>query len=289
MLGTALSKVIPIQSIQIVAGAAFLAFALWSLRDENETDSDENKSFKLNPVLTVAAAFFIGELGDKTQLTAITLSTTAHYPAFILAGTVTGMIATGGIGIFIGKKIGDRVPDFAIKIASSVIFLLFGTIKLYQSVPSEWLTPLSISLFALVIGIPYVLLLGVHAKRIKRGEPSLYVKRSQVLYDYYHTMTDKLDHLCNNCSVCLGTDCMLGYSRILVKKGLMDPSCPLSEVNPHNLTLRTHDPERLREALSLTDDLLSNSELAEHPARQNVVQIQTTLVELLNATESKKS
>ena len=40
----------------------------------------------------VALAFFLGELGDKTQLTAIALASSAAFPAAVLAGTVLGMV-----------------------------------------------------------------------------------------------------------------------------------------------------------------------------------------------------
>jgi putative Ca2+/H+ antiporter (TMEM165/GDT1 family) len=289
MLGTALSKVIPIQTIQIIAGVAFLLFSLWSLRDEGDEDEAEGKRIRFGPVLTVAAAFFIGELGDKTQLAAITLSTTAHYPVFILCGTVLGMIATGGIGIFIGKKIGDRVPDFAIKLASSFIFLIFGTLKLYQSVPTEWMTLQNTLIAVAVIGLPYVYLLRGHFKRIRGGEPTLYAKRAQMLYDYYHTMEEKLDSLCNNCDVCLGKGCVLGYSKTLVKEGIHDADCPLAEVNIDSLTHQTHDEKQLAETLALTNAVLNDPGMAHHPARQNIVQIQTGLSQLIEtASHSEK-
>lgn len=103
-LGSLLATLVPLDLIQMVAGFAFIAFALWTLKSESD-EKDENQSEKhYGPILTVATAFFIGELGDKTQLTAITLSVDAAFPLFILAGTVTGMIVTGSMGIYIGKN-----------------------------------------------------------------------------------------------------------------------------------------------------------------------------------------
>lgn len=109
VLGRFLSKVIPMNLIQIIAGIMFVVFGIMALRDE---DADEVKNKKaLSPVTTVALAFFIGELGDKTQLTAMTLSTEGSYPLFILIGTTLGMVATSGLGIFIGSRIGEKIPD----------------------------------------------------------------------------------------------------------------------------------------------------------------------------------
>lgn len=92
-----------------------------ALSDSDTEEIDHNKG--MHPVLTVALAFFIGELGDKTQLTAMTLSSEGNYPLFILIGTTLGMVATSAMGIFIGSKIGDKVPDIAIKIVSSLVFV----------------------------------------------------------------------------------------------------------------------------------------------------------------------
>src|SRR5690606_5883620 len=107
LLGSYLSQVVPIKTIQMIAGAAFVGFALWTLKPEDEEEEMETR-MQFGPAATVALAFFLGELGDKTQLTAITLAADASFPLLILAGTVTGMIATGALGIMVGKKLGDK-------------------------------------------------------------------------------------------------------------------------------------------------------------------------------------
>src|SRR5690606_22932798 len=106
-LGSYLSSVIPINTIQIIAGISFVGFALWTLKNDDDDEEEGDSKGKFGPVFTVAMAFFIGELGDKTQLTAITLSVDASYPVFILLGTVSGMILTSSLGIYVGSKIGN--------------------------------------------------------------------------------------------------------------------------------------------------------------------------------------
>lgn len=124
VLGSYLSTLVPLDKIQIIAGLMFIVFGLMALRSHDEEKEDNKRSF--GPVLTVALAFFLGELGDKTQLTAMTLAVDSEYPAFILLGAVLGMLATSGLGIFIGTIIGDKVPEFTIKIISSAIFIFLG-------------------------------------------------------------------------------------------------------------------------------------------------------------------
>src|SRR6056297_3848201 len=92
-LGTVLSKRFPIDRIQIIAGLAFIFFAVWTLRNEDD-EEEENEKIKYGAVITVALAFFIGELGDKTQLAAITLAAASKHLLLVLAGTVSAMVAT---------------------------------------------------------------------------------------------------------------------------------------------------------------------------------------------------
>lgn len=132
LLGTYVSNFINPNILQVLAGILFIIFGLWALI--NSEDKEENKkTLKYGAVLTVASAFFIGELGDKTQLTAMTLSMDAIYPAVILIGTVTGMLVTSCMGIFIGTKLGDKVSGIVIQITSGIIFIQFGIIKLFKT------------------------------------------------------------------------------------------------------------------------------------------------------------
>ncbi|QXM06851.1 TMEM165/GDT1 family protein [Crassaminicella indica] len=166
-LGTYLSKLISINTIQIIAGFLFVGFALWTLKMDEE-DEEENKGKNYGPVLTVALAFFIGELGDKTQLTAITLSVDANFPIFVLLGTVSGMVFTSALGIFVGSKIGEKVSEFTMKWVAASIFMFFGIEKLYKTLPEEYLTTVNISIFFIVIIVSIYLLLKPALKARKR-------------------------------------------------------------------------------------------------------------------------
>ncbi|SHH22002.1 Putative Ca2+/H+ antiporter, TMEM165/GDT1 family [Caloranaerobacter azorensis DSM 13643] len=150
ILGTYLSSIIPVNFIQILAGFLFIGFALWTLYDQDEEGEGSKKS-RFGPVLTVALAFFIGELGDKTQLTAITLSIDAKYPFFILLGTVTGMVLTSILGIYVGSKLSNKISGFTLKILSAAIFMFFGVSKLYSTLPKSFLTSSNVLIFILLI------------------------------------------------------------------------------------------------------------------------------------------
>ncbi|MGF7058013.1 TMEM165/GDT1 family protein [Brassicibacter mesophilus] len=214
-LGSYLSNVIPMNTVQIVAGILFIGFGLWALKSDDEEENNRNKN-KFGPVITVALAFFIGELGDKTQLTAMTLATDAKYPLFILFGTVLGMIATSGIGIFVGSKIGEKVPESAIKITSSAVFLFFGTLKLFQTLPDQYLTSTNIILFfAVLLTIVYILLRPILAAR-KAEKRSPLKEVAATLYEQTHQLKEAVDNIClgeSVCGSCEGKKCLIGFTR----------------------------------------------------------------------------
>ena len=76
--GNLLGLALPTGPINIVAGLAFVAFGLWTLRGDELSDEEEGKAARTNrsAFFAVAIAFFLAELGDKTMLATVTLATT---------------------------------------------------------------------------------------------------------------------------------------------------------------------------------------------------------------------
>lgn len=223
LLGSSVSKVIPLNTVQVIAGFAFVLFALWTIKPESDEDEDESKKSRFGPVITVATAFFIGELGDKTQLTAITLAADAMYPLVILAGTVTGMVVTGGLGIIVGKKLGDKIPEFGIKIIAASVFMMFGVTKLYNTVPKEYLEIQYILIFAALVSITAFMFLKSSLAKRKEGKESLLKKTSRELYNYYNRTREQVEDIClgeNKCGKCKGKNCIIGYTKLLIENGL---------------------------------------------------------------------
>jgi len=119
--------------IQVVAAISFIGFGLWTIRGD-KLEGEENRVSKFGPVATVAIAFFLAEMGDKTQLTTIALATKfPDYPLQVLLGTTTGMLIADGIGIIIGVVLCKNIPDRTIKLVSAGIFIIFGLISTYQA------------------------------------------------------------------------------------------------------------------------------------------------------------
>jgi len=220
LLGNTLLKMIDPNILQIIAGFAFILFAIWNLKmgeDEEQTE----KKVKYGPIVTVAIALFIGELGDKTQLTAITLSTYSQYPLFTLMGTVTGMVVTGAVGIYVGIKLGSKIPEFFIKLSAAVIFFIFGFTKLSQSLPREYLTLYYIVPFVVIVLLIGWIVLAPTLRNYKKGKISLYEKTAEQLHNFYNSLAIKLEDICLGeevCGVCEGSNCLIGYTKEIIEK-----------------------------------------------------------------------
>ncbi|MBM7614470.1 TMEM165/GDT1 family protein [Alkaliphilus hydrothermalis] len=153
LLGTYLSRwaSLDLGTIRLVAAFAFVGFGIWTLKIAGEEEDEEDTKYKLGPVFTVSMAFFIGELGDKTQLTAITLATESQYPLFLLIGSILGMVCTSALGVFVGSRLGKKIPEVTLKIASASIFIGFGILALKDTIPSQFMTPTYITIFLLLL------------------------------------------------------------------------------------------------------------------------------------------
>ena len=133
-LGATVALALPTNVIAIVAGLAFLVFAAWTLRGDRLDEGDEEKArrdARRSVIVTVGTAFFLAELGDKTMLATITLATN-HGALGTWVGSTLGMVAADAIAIGIGKVLGTRLPERAIRIGAAVAFVVFGVILIYQ-------------------------------------------------------------------------------------------------------------------------------------------------------------
>ncbi len=132
ILGALISQFVPTWLIKIVAGLAFFYFA-WSTMDR-VTDAVEGKEQKNPkfPILTIFGTFFLAELGDKTQLTAITFAANnGANSSFSIAVTIwlacsIGLFLADLIGMLAGQLIQKKMPDGFLDILAIIIFAFFG-------------------------------------------------------------------------------------------------------------------------------------------------------------------
>jgi putative Ca2+/H+ antiporter (TMEM165/GDT1 family) len=156
LVGSYLSNVLPLNLISIVAAISFLAFGLWTLRGDS-IDEGKTKVGRFGSVVTVGIAFFLAEMGDKTQLMTVTMAAEYRQPLWVLTGTTTGMLIADGIGVLFGAWICTHIPQTYMKWGAGLVFMFFGSLTLYNQVPDSLLSPLYVVSYLLALaGLIYL-------------------------------------------------------------------------------------------------------------------------------------
>ncbi|MDR2401413.1 MAG: TMEM165/GDT1 family protein [Deferribacteraceae bacterium] len=142
-------------AIEVLASISFIFFGLWTIKGD-KLDGEEKRTTRFGAVATVAIAFFIAEMGDKTQLATVALAAKFPYsPLAILTGTTLGMLLADGLGILAGHALQKKIPERKIKFVSAGVFILFGILGIYQSMRDDF--KLNIALTSLIIALTAVL------------------------------------------------------------------------------------------------------------------------------------
>ena len=130
-VGHFLTKVIPMDVISFIAALSFILFGLWTLRGD-KLEGEDKKTTRFGPIITVGIAFFLAEMGDKTQLATISLAVKYNNMLGVLMGTTLAMVAADAIGIVVGVVMRRHIPEKSIKWFSAIVFILFGFIGIYK-------------------------------------------------------------------------------------------------------------------------------------------------------------
>lgn len=151
-IGYALGSAIPTHLITAVAGVSMLVFAFWTWRGDTLSDDESATADRVtrSVFLAVTSAFFLSELGDKTMLATITL-TTQHDWFGVWVGSTAGMVAADALAIAIGAILGSKLPERVIAIGATVLFFGFGGWLLAEAWPE--LSALSRTVTGLVVAV----------------------------------------------------------------------------------------------------------------------------------------
>ena len=109
--------------------AAFFAFALWALVPD-KLEGTKQPIGVAGAFLTTTVAFFLAEMGDKTQLATIALG--ARFPslAAVVMGTTLGMMAANVPAVLLGEKLAQKVPMSVLRMVAAALFAIFGLLIL---------------------------------------------------------------------------------------------------------------------------------------------------------------
>ena len=173
LAGGLVSTVVPTWLIRLIAGAAFLFFAATTLKgDDDEEENVKDRKIKFAP-LSVFCTFFVAELGDKTQLTAITFGANEGLSAAVVVWLACslGLFAADVIGLLIGYLLKSKAPEGILNTVAFFIFSIFGILTLRQGfglllgAESAMILPLTV-----VVTVAFVIVCIVLYKQSKKSK-----------------------------------------------------------------------------------------------------------------------
>jgi Ca2+/H+ antiporter, TMEM165/GDT1 family len=129
LLGAWVARVLGPDLLRWVIGISFIAMAAWMLVPD-KIDDDAAKPSRFGAFGTTLIAFFLAEMGDKTQIATVALA--ARYPDLVavVAGTTLGMLIADVPAVFIGDKLAKKVPMRLVHAIAAAIFALLGVLTL---------------------------------------------------------------------------------------------------------------------------------------------------------------
>jgi len=131
-----LSALLGPDTLRWLIGLSFLAMAGWALiPDKLDQEGEETLLSRLSawgPFVTTLVAFFLAEIGDKTQLATVALAARAESLTAVVIGTTVGMALANLPAIWLGHRFAGRLPLHWIRRGAALLFALIGAMTLIQ-------------------------------------------------------------------------------------------------------------------------------------------------------------
>jgi putative Ca2+/H+ antiporter (TMEM165/GDT1 family) len=124
-VGALVSELLGPSVMRWVLGLSFLGMAIWTMIPD-EIDETEASFAKFGVFMTTLIAFFVAEMGDKTQVATVALAARYTEMAAVVAGTTLGMMLANVPAVYFGERIANKVPLGLVHGIAAVIFLGLG-------------------------------------------------------------------------------------------------------------------------------------------------------------------
>ena len=128
-VGAWISSALGPQALRWVLGISFLAMAAWTLVPD-KLDEGDAKVGHYGVFLATVVAFFIAEMGDKTQIATVALAARFDSVVAVVAGTTLGMMLANVPAVYFGEQIANKVPLPLVHGIAAVLFALLGVATL---------------------------------------------------------------------------------------------------------------------------------------------------------------
>jgi putative Ca2+/H+ antiporter (TMEM165/GDT1 family) len=130
-VGAWVTTVVGPQELRWILGASFIAMAVWMLIPDKLDEGDADGTPRWGVFGTTLVAFFLAEMGDKTQIATVMLAAQYNAYLWVVAGTTLGMMLANAPVVWLGDRITRLVPIRIVHIVSAVIFVVLGLVAIF--------------------------------------------------------------------------------------------------------------------------------------------------------------
>src|SRR5579872_5000883 len=127
LIGAWFGRFLQPRTLDLVVGVSLILMALWTLKPD-KLDQEVTPLKSSGVFLTTLVAFFIAEIGDKTQIATVALAAAYSNLAAVVTGTTCGMLLANIPVVFLGKAFAHRLPLRAIRLGAAALFALLGVL-----------------------------------------------------------------------------------------------------------------------------------------------------------------
>jgi putative Ca2+/H+ antiporter (TMEM165/GDT1 family) len=128
-VGALVSQLLGPVAMRWVLGLSFLAMAVWIMVPD-EIDEEESQLARFGVFMTTLIAFFLAEMGDKTQVATVALAARFQSMVAVVAGTTLGMMLANVPAVYFGDRIANKVPLKLVHGLAALIFAVLGVATL---------------------------------------------------------------------------------------------------------------------------------------------------------------
>jgi putative Ca2+/H+ antiporter (TMEM165/GDT1 family) len=125
-VGAWITTVISPDLLRWILAASFIAMAVWMLIPDKMDDENTDAQPRWGVFGTTVIAFFLAEMGDKTQIATVMLAAKFNAYVWVVAGTTLGMMLANAPVVWLGERMTRLVPIRIVHIVSALIFAGLG-------------------------------------------------------------------------------------------------------------------------------------------------------------------
>ena len=129
-LGAWITSMLTPEIMRWVLGVSFLGMAAWTLIPDEIDEDDANVAHRFGVFGTTLVAFFLAEMGDKTQIATVAMAAKFSSPLLVVIGTTLGMLIADVPAVFVGDRFAKRIPMKLVHGIAAALFALMGVLAL---------------------------------------------------------------------------------------------------------------------------------------------------------------